>query len=58
MALLKEVLAPSQALLWKNPSRDVTSTVSVKFVVVGFRMILITEVKPLYNAIESMYIKQ
>ena len=42
-----EVLAPNQALLWKNPSTEVTSIVLVKLVVVGFRMILRTEEKPL-----------
>ena len=47
IALLMEVLAPNQALLWKNPSTEVTSTVSVKLAVVGLRMILRTDEKPL-----------
>ena len=41
------VQAPSQALLWKNSLTDVTSTLSVNPVVVGLRMILNTDEKPL-----------
>ena len=48
IAPLRLVAAPSQALLWKNPLTDVTSTWSVNLVVVGLRMMLNTDEKPLY----------
>lgn len=47
-APLIAVHAPNHALLWKNSSTELTSTLSVNFIVSWLRMIVKTEEKPLH----------